>query len=87
MIYVDYTRQHPTGLWCHMIADTRDELHAFAERLGLPRSAFFGLGQASIPYYPLRPGARARAVAAGASSLIRLDFVSKIRELRGKGWP
>ncbi len=87
MIYVDHARQHPTGIWCHMIADTRAELHDFAAALHLPRSAFFGLTRAAIPYYPLRPSARARAMSAGALSLIRLDFVAKIRELRGKGWP
>jgi hypothetical protein len=47
-------------LWCHLFADTTDELHAFAERLGLVRSWFQG------DHYDLTPKRRAAAGAAGA---------------------
>ncbi|WP_122711357.1 DUF4031 domain-containing protein, partial [Pseudomonas viridiflava] len=33
--------------WCHLVADSLDELHAFAARLGLRRSWF-----QSKTYYP-----------------------------------
>lgn len=43
--YVDAARAYPAaGLrfttFCHLLADTRDELHAMADRLGVPRRFF-----------------------------------------------
>ena len=43
--YVDAVRAYPkAGLpfqeFCHLLADSRDELHAMAERLGVPRRLF-----------------------------------------------
>jgi len=45
MIYVDDARiparvRGLAGRWSHLIADTPEELHAFAERLGLRREWF-----------------------------------------------
>jgi hypothetical protein len=44
-VYVDTVRCYPdAGLrhteFCHLLADTRDELHAFADRLAIPRAYF-----------------------------------------------
>jgi hypothetical protein len=43
--YVDSVRSYPgAGLryteFCHLLADTRDELHAMADQLGMPRRFF-----------------------------------------------
>ena len=43
--YVDSVRSYPgAGLrfteFCHLLADTRDELHAMADALGIPRRFF-----------------------------------------------
>jgi hypothetical protein len=43
--YVDSVREYPTaGLrhtrFCHLLADTREELHAMADELGVPRRYF-----------------------------------------------
>ena len=43
--YVDTVRSYPNaGLrfteFCHLLADTRDELHAMADALGIPRRFF-----------------------------------------------
>ena len=43
--YVDTVRDYPNaGLrhrrFCHLLADTRDELHAMAEALGIPHAYF-----------------------------------------------
>jgi len=43
--YVDTVRHYPNaGLrytdYCHLLADTRDELHAMADALGMPRRIF-----------------------------------------------
>jgi hypothetical protein len=67
--YVDAVREYPdAGLrfpaYCHLLADTRAELHAMAERLGMPRRAF-----QDHPWrwhHDLPAHLRARAVALGA---------------------
>jgi hypothetical protein len=43
--YVDTVRSYPdAGLrfteYCHLLADTREELHELAQRVGMPRIAF-----------------------------------------------
>lgn len=43
--YVDAVRSYPdAGLryreYCHLLANTRDELHALAQHIGVPRYAF-----------------------------------------------
>jgi hypothetical protein len=52
------------GRWCHLTADTLDELHAFAGRLGLKRAWF--QNHPRHPHYDLTPGKRAQAVRMGA---------------------
>lgn len=48
---------------CHLTADTIDELHAMADRLGLRRSWF---QSASTPHYDLTAHRRRAALASGA---------------------
>lgn len=48
----------------HLMADTLEELHAFAARLGLRRSWF--QGDARHPHYDLAPSKRALALELGA---------------------
>lgn len=64
-IYVDDEQLAWRGrVWCHMVADTPDELHAFAARLGLKRSWF---QSASVyPHYDVTISVRARALQMGA---------------------
>ncbi len=67
--------------WCHMIADTLDELHAMADRIGMQRRWF--QGDASTPHYDLgTAGMRDRAIAAGAIACDRAMFVGHLRRLR-----
>ena len=47
----------------HLTADTLEELHAFADRLGLRRAWF---QPRSSPHYDLSPAKRAKALAFGA---------------------
>lgn len=49
---------------CHMTADSRAELHAFARAIGLPRSRFHATPK--MPHYDLLPSERGRALEAGA---------------------
>lgn len=58
--------------WCHLTADTEEELHAFATRLGLRRAWF----QKKSPrdyrwHYDVTPPKRAHAVRLGAVEIDR----------------
>lgn len=50
---------------CHLSADTLDELHAFARRIGLKRAWF--QGHPVMPHYDLTASRRARAIELGAA--------------------
>lgn len=56
--------------WCHMVADTEEELHAFAARLGLKRSWAHRRRNGKC-HYDLVPTKRARAVVLGAQEVDR----------------
>jgi Protein of unknown function (DUF4031) len=51
------------GVWCHMSADTLDELHEMAALIGMRRE-WFQPGR--HPHYDVTKSRRAAAVAAGA---------------------
>ncbi len=55
--------------WAHLMADTLDELHAFADRLGLPRRAF--QDKTSGAHYDVTAELRERAIAFGAVPVSR----------------
>ena len=55
--------------WAHLMADTLDELHAFAERLGLPRRAF--QNKTSGAHYDVTADMRLQAIALGAMPISR----------------
>lgn len=64
MVYVDdYRGQFRGMVMCHMVADSLDELHAFAERLGLRREWFQAT---SVPHYDLSLTRRKLALELGA---------------------
>jgi len=54
-------------LWCHLTADTAEELHAFATMLGLRRSRFQSKpGRPWVDHYDINEPKRRQAVALGA---------------------
>jgi hypothetical protein len=55
--------------WAHLMADTLDELHAFADRLGIPRRAF--QNKTSGAHYDLPADVREQAIALGAIPISR----------------
>lgn len=69
MVYVDdYRGRLGRMVMCHLLSDTSvDELHAFADRIGL-RRAWFQTPE-KCPHYDVSLGKRAAAVAAGAVHL------------------
>jgi hypothetical protein len=75
MVLVDECRWLWRGRrWCHLVSDeSLDELHTFAERLGVPRRAFQG------DHYDLDEDRRARAVALGAQVVSSREIVARLR--------
>ena len=67
------------GPSCHLIADSVEELIAFAESIGLWREWF---QPRSSPHFDLTAAAREAAINNGAIPLTNREFVAKIRELR-----
>ncbi|WP_132998845.1 DUF4031 domain-containing protein [Luteimonas arsenica] len=55
--------------WAHLMADTLDELHAFAAALGMPRRAF--QDKTSGAHYDVTGELRERAIALGAVPISR----------------
>lgn len=69
--------------WCHMLADTRHELHSFAGQLGLQTRWF-----QDHPYrwhYDLTPGRRSQAVRMGAREVTFRDVAALMYLRRHKG--
>jgi hypothetical protein len=60
---------------CHLVADTEEELHAFAAKIGLQRAWF---QQKSSPHYDLTANKRNQAVRLGAISLTREQMGGRI---------
>lgn len=66
---------------CHMYADTLDELHAMALKIGLRRSWF--QSSPTLKHYDLVPAKRVLAVRYGAIEQNRNEAVATWRRLRG----
>lgn len=65
----------------HLVADTEDELHRFARRIGLRHEWFQAHRHA---HYDLLGQMVSRAVRHGAVRLGRKAFVAKLREIEGQ---
>ena len=74
-------------MWSHLISDVSfDELHAFADGLGVPRRAF------ERDHYDIPSHRYADVVAAGAREVssregVRLLTESGLRRPKGRAWP
>lgn len=62
--------------WCHLFADTVEELHEFARKLGLRKSWF---QDRSLPHYDLTPNKRRQALSVGAASMTLRDWLQRLR--------
>jgi hypothetical protein len=59
--------------WAHLVSDeSHDELHAFAERLDIPRRAFQG------DHYDIPTEYRERAIALGATPVSSRELVRRL---------
>ena len=80
-VYVDSEAIHWKGReWCHLVADTLEELHDFAARLGLQRRWF--QGRARYPHYDVTVTVRSRALRMGAIDADRATLIACCKRVR-----
>ena len=83
-VYVDPLFPTPrTAGWryrcaCHLFADSIEELHAFAAKIGLLREWFQESRRGAFPHYDLTSRKRCEAIAAGAKQLTRFEVGKRI---------
>lgn len=82
-VYVDeiHVWPHAKGIFrkgsCHLTADTLDELHELASRIGMKRSWF--QDHKIAPHYDLVPSKREKALEAGALFVPALEQARRRR--------
>jgi hypothetical protein len=80
-VYVDNAKiKWRDKFWCHLVADSLDELHVFARRLGLRRTWF--QHAASYPHYDVTIEMRGKALALGALEGNRLIIITCARAMK-----
>ncbi|MFG1226077.1 DUF4031 domain-containing protein [Xanthobacter wiegelii] len=84
-VYVDDMYLHPMGRFgrmkmSHMIADTEEELHAMASRIGIARRWYQG------DHYDVSMGMREKAISLGARA-ITLKQLAFMANNRRAGYP
>lgn len=86
-VYVDNATWPWRGkLWAHLFADSVEELHNFAARLGLKRAWF--QNHQKLPHYDVTQQKRERAIALGAQPVGRRELarhMKRIAELERTG--
>ena len=79
-VYVDNQKNlHRGMLKCHMLADTLDELHEMAQKIGMQKQWF---QPRSSPHYDINQQRRKLAIELGAIEINRRELVDLIRRLR-----
>lgn len=82
-VYVDRVQLgYGRMVMCHMMADTPDELHAMADRIGVARRWYQTPPKASFWHYDIAKSKRELAIAAGAIDCDRNTFVGHLRRIR-----
>ena len=88
-VYVDNigpclrSKKWPYREACHLVADSVEELHKFALRMGLRRD-WFQCGSNLLPHYDLTKGMRIRAVRLGAIEIGKKELVAMLQRFRLK---
>ena len=81
-VYVDDMKAaYGRMVMCHMVADTDDELHAMAVRIGIARRWHQKAGTPQS-HYDICLAKRAQAVAAGAVEITMRDTAKIVRRKR-----
>jgi uncharacterized protein DUF4031 len=81
-VYVD-AAIYPFGrmIMCHMLADSLEELHAMADKIGIQRKWFQDKG---VPHYDICKSKRAAAIVNGAVEIDRNQVAAMIMSWRKK---
>ena len=80
-VYVDDMRaKFGRMVMCHMQADTLDELHEMADRIGVSHRWFQGPPRHQYPHYDIALSKRALAVQYGAREVTGRELVAILRE-------
>ena len=80
-VYVDDSRLAWRGKsWCHLVADSINELHTFAEQLGLKREWF--QDRTMYPHYDVTVQVKERALALGAYAGDKRTIISCAKRLK-----
>lgn len=71
-------------MWSHLVSDVSyDELHAFAEKLDVPRRAFEN-DHYDLPSHRYEDAVRAGAVEVSSREVVRLLHASGLRRRKGR---
>jgi hypothetical protein len=70
------------GPSCHLLADTEEELHEMARKIGMKRSWFQSGEKSSMPHYDLVASRRASAVKLGAKEITRKELYELLKQYR-----
>lgn len=82
-VYVDNAKVKWRGKqWCHLVADTIEELHEFAYQLGLQRRWF--QHAASYPHYDVTLDVREKALVIGAIQGDRIRIITCARKMKAQ---
>lgn len=82
-VYVDNAKVKWRGRqWCHLVADTIEELHEFANQLGMQRKWF--QHAASYPHYDVTVEVREIALSTGAIEGDRIKIISCARKMKAQ---
>jgi hypothetical protein len=89
-VYVDDMHQSALGSFgrmkmCHMIADTDEELHAMADKIGVARRWHQKPPKASASHYDICTSKRAMAIRAGAVEITLRQAAMMCRNRRRTG--
>ena len=77
-VYIDKTRNSfGRMVMCHMLADSLDELHAMASKIGLKREWF---QPKSTPHYDVSLTKRKQALEQGAQEIDRAQVVALTKQ-------
>jgi hypothetical protein len=83
MVYVDKAIWHwKETTWCHLLADSLEELHLFALELGVKKESFQSPPKVKYPHYDLPYFRRVLAIEKGALEISRREVIEKARNLK-----
>lgn len=81
-VYVDSEKNHYRHMiMCHMVADSVEELHDMAQRLGLMRK-WFQVSRNGMPHYDICQTKRTQAIKFGALEIDRRKMVELVKAQR-----